>query len=293
MSATVETSFFFMLVLFLVQLLVASRGDREPLFQACVEECLANDIPSIFLWTPKETCDYDCMWQLVHIKQKKDEPIEQYYGKWPFYRIWIIQEPMSTLFSFLNLSIQLRYLNAFNPKWEYSRDMNLFVILQILTWLASMSLHTISNDLTERLDYFSAGFVVVYGMYIVCIFLFKMSRLVFIPFSLLFAYYVNFQLERSGLDYGLHMLIFSVIGAVHNLIWFINGLVVNKPHALKSGFGAIFTLVCLGLLEWMDFAFVGYLDAHALWHLSTVFVAKYFYDYWLFEQNQALRFKQK
>eukprot|EP00835_Amoeboradix_gromovi_P003415 NODE_224_length_13912_cov_0.116604.p5 type:complete len:281 gc:universal NODE_224_length_13912_cov_0.116604:4604-3762(-) len=272
----------------LSQLVMSSKGDNEGLFQFCVSRCMEQEKQTILLWNKREVCDYECMWSIVHQKQSKNEPIEQYYGKWPFYRIWMIQEPMSTLFSFLNLIVHLRYFNIFNNKWKYGRDLNIFIILNLITWLASMSLHTISNNLTERLDYFSAGFVVIYGIYIILIYLFKLNRIILPVFILIYSFYVNFQLNRTGLDYGLHMLVFSIIGAVHSLVWFINGFIVRKPHAIKIGLASIFTLICLGALEWMDFALIGYLDAHALWHLSTVFVAKYWYSYWLFEEKVAL-----
>eukprot|EP00834_Sanchytrium_tribonematis_P005499 NODE_337_length_9297_cov_0.873994.p4 type:complete len:278 gc:universal NODE_337_length_9297_cov_0.873994:1009-176(-) len=270
-------------------LILASKGDRDPEFQKCLSTCISKVTETVFLWSIEETCSYDCMWQIVHQNQQKNIKIEQYYGKWPFYRVWFIQEPMSMLFSFLNLLVSAKYYTSFKSDWKYANYIKFLIILNIVTWLASMSLHTISNDLTERLDYFSAGFVVVYGLFLICIYLFKLSKFVIIPFTIIYSMYVKYQIERSGLDYGLHMLIFSILGIIHNFIWLVNSLYVRTSHALKCGISGVFTLLCLGLFEWLDFAYIGYLDAHALWHLSTLFVAKYWYGYWLEEQNHKLK----
>jgi post-GPI attachment to proteins factor 3 len=107
-------------------------------------------------------------------------PIVQYHGKWPFYRLFGIQEPFSVLFSLMNLlahqngmakireSIPSRY-----PLRPYYLRLGYF---GLASWIFSMIFHTRDFNVTEKLDYFAAGASVLYGLYYTPIRLFRLDR---------------------------------------------------------------------------------------------------------------------
>jgi post-GPI attachment to proteins factor 3 len=57
----------------------------------------------IMQWNTESNCKYTCMHQITDLGVANKEKIHQYYGKWPFYRLWGMQEPASVFFSLLNL----------------------------------------------------------------------------------------------------------------------------------------------------------------------------------------------
>jgi hypothetical protein len=90
----------------------SSVGDRSVEFQQCVLQ-LERDIctrpPSqdwmsfITRWTCTDICKYECMHAHTNARERNGDTPFQYYGKWPFWRVFGMQEPASVLFSLLNL----------------------------------------------------------------------------------------------------------------------------------------------------------------------------------------------
>jgi post-GPI attachment to proteins factor 3 len=91
----------------------ASSGDRSLVFQDCLASC-EHDVcrtfsysPSFSLritrWTCQDDCKYACMHAVTDREIGGGEAVQQYYGKWPFYRFAGMQEPASVVFSLLNL----------------------------------------------------------------------------------------------------------------------------------------------------------------------------------------------
>lgn len=105
-------------LLAVLQCIVASSGDRAEIFQVCLTFCEASFCGQPYpmdrslrltRWTCLDDCKYRCMHEITNAAVEKmdmgDEHvrIEQYYGKWPFWRFLGAQEPASVLFSLLNL----------------------------------------------------------------------------------------------------------------------------------------------------------------------------------------------
>ena len=115
-----------LLVLTLLQLCLASRGDESPLFRSCVQQCLGvheskdENVTTVrglvptcvgtdnsrvarlpFSWDCKSDCKYRCMW---NIESNRSKPPEKYFGKWPFVRLGLMQEPASVVLSLANLA---------------------------------------------------------------------------------------------------------------------------------------------------------------------------------------------
>jgi len=67
----------------------------------------------IFGWSCADECSYGCMWRTVFAFLERGWPIPQFYGKWPFLRLFGMQEPASVIFSVLNFVMHLRLLRKF------------------------------------------------------------------------------------------------------------------------------------------------------------------------------------
>lgn len=108
------------LVLFsLLGLSLASSGDRSEDFQYCVAKCASNFCQppqSVVLplalrlthWTCTDDCKYSCMHDITDQEIQRGADIQQYYGKWPFWRFAGMQEPASVAFSLINLWSHVR-----------------------------------------------------------------------------------------------------------------------------------------------------------------------------------------
>ncbi|VDP88029.1 unnamed protein product [Echinostoma caproni] len=106
---------------------LASSGDQSYV-RSFVEESIT--------WSCKRECKYRCMWKTVEAFSRDNLSIPQFYGKWPFIRLFGIQEPASSGFSFLNFLAQL--------------------IFCLTSWLFSTLFHAHDMAITEALDYFGA-----------------------------------------------------------------------------------------------------------------------------------------
>jgi hypothetical protein len=109
---------------------IASQGDRSPLFNSCLYSCFHDHRCSgkeTLLPRPtfscEQQCKYDCMWLQEREFRSHTPPLHvQYYGKWPFIKLGPVQEPLSTLFSILNgyfhvLALLIKLIQH-NPKLE-------------------------------------------------------------------------------------------------------------------------------------------------------------------------------
>ena len=132
--APLNSFFVFSLLLFsFIAPLHASAGDRDAQYQQCVQRCTAEcpllpSLPSnhsfpppsispvvyapatpltpslrLFQWTCDSNCAYDCMRAHVRWAAAQGWPVLKYHGKWPFVRVWGMQELLSVVFSVGNL----------------------------------------------------------------------------------------------------------------------------------------------------------------------------------------------
>lgn len=69
-----------------------------------------------FGWTCFDECQYKCMWKTVNAFLDRNWKIPQFYGKWPFIKIFGLQEPASVLFSIMNLITHLILLKKFRKE---------------------------------------------------------------------------------------------------------------------------------------------------------------------------------
>jgi len=177
-----------------------------------------------------------------------DKQTVQFYGKWPQLRLLGMQEPMSVLFSLLNLLVQLQAIfhvfsdlipDTFPLKCVYLWHARIATV----AWTASTLFHTRDVWWTERFDYFSAAAVLLSGLFL------AICRLMYLrPGTPLFrrtllacvgawVLHVLYLLPQRRLDYTYNMAACLMIGVVHNTLWLLCALAPHLLERMRSCFG--------------------------------------------------------
>lgn len=175
---------------------------------------------------------------------------------------------------------------------------------------------------TEKLDYFSAALAILYALYYTVVRVanlyprsskpddngrsfprFGWSAMCIVTYLA----HVTYLSVLPRFDYTYNIAINLVFGICHNILWLLYSLPVpffqRFPYASKTYYprhiykASIFVLLTTAAtaLELFDFPPLGrVLDAHALWHLSTAPIAKFWYDFLVEDsQDQGWRSSQK
>ncbi|NXK56226.1 PGAP3 factor, partial [Chauna torquata] len=258
-------------------------------------------------WTCRDDCKYECMWHTVRLYVQGGRRVPQFHGKWPFLRFLFVQEPASAFASFLNglasFLMLLRYKAAVPPASPMYPTCVTFAWVSVNAWFWSTVFHTRDTAVTEKLDYFCASAVVLHSVYLCCVRTLGLRRPaligIFRAFLLLFlACHISY-LTLVRFDYGYNMAANVVIGETRggggtvgpgsgagcspptplpppgllNLLWWLWWCLRNRPrlpHVWKCAV-VVLLLQAGALLELLDFPPLFWvLDAHALWHISTV-----------------------
>lgn len=185
----------------------------------------------------------------------------------------------------------------------------------------SLSHEHIDLPLTEKLDYFSAALAILYALYYTVIRMAnlysrlpkpddsKRSLLRSIWTALCIVAYlshVTYLTVLPRFDYTYNMAFNLVLGISHNILWLLYSLPVPfqrfsyasqtyyPRHIYKAGIFVLLTTAATAL-ELFDFPPLGrVLDAHALWHLSTAPIAKFWYEFLIEDsQNESWRPSQQ
>lgn len=297
--------FITVLVVFaIVTVCYASSGDRQPEYIECVERCAkTTDISQLpfhlrlLQWTVKGDCGYNCMQKITRYAIEHGRYIHQYHGKWPFQRVFGIQEPASVLFSILNGLMHYRYFNIIKtqvPNEYFLKKFYLIIsIVGMNAWLWSTVFHTRDTPMTEKLDYFSAGLYILYGLCVAVVRIFYVRGFSAIVWSLfcgvLYIAHVSYLSNMSRFDYGYNMTACIIIGSLQTNLWLTWSILQytrwgnadRKPFAWMAGLSVV--LVTLAMcLEVFDFPpILEVLDAHSLWHAATIPLAPLFYRFLL------------
>ncbi|EUC59752.1 Mn2+ homeostasis protein (Per1) [Rhizoctonia solani AG-3 Rhs1AP] len=318
-------------ILPLIAAINASSGDRSPPFQQCLSNCVArtctgpngasqnSDLPlalRLTRWTCADDCKYQCMHILTDIALKEQSGaqssshlstrIHQYYGKWPFWRFAGMQEPASVLFSVLNLvthAAGMKKILKEVPKHFHMRSLYLIWSgLAVNAWVWSSVFHTRDTPVTEMLDYFSAGLVILYSLFFTVVRLFHLRpltpnspsgptyKLWAILCGLMYLGHISYLTLLPRFDYTYNMAANLVIGLIHNALWLLYPwgsirLFPGKDKHYRPNFSlqpALFVLLTTlaTSLELFDFPpWCRTIDAHALWHLATVPIVPIWYRF--------------
>ncbi|KAI9831568.1 MAG: hypothetical protein M1819_004799 [Sarea resinae] len=285
----------------------ASIGDRLPEFRECVATCEEvncgdgkTSLPlhlQLLLWTCSSECDYTCQHIVTENRQHRfmiQDPVVQYHGKWPFHRLFGMQEPFSVLFSLFNFLAHDQGMNKIRQSIPASYPLRKYYLafgyFGLASWIFSMIFHTRDFDVTEKLDYFAAGASVLYGLYYTPIRIYRLdlpSKQATLRLWTLFciALYIGHvsYLTLWSWDYTYNMAANVVVGVVQNLLW--SWFSIKRYQRMKRTWaawpGLIVAWIVLAMsLELLDFPPIGgMLDAHSLWHLGTVGPTIWWYSF--------------
>ncbi|XP_066588065.1 post-GPI attachment to proteins factor 3 [Prorops nasuta] len=269
-----------------------SIGDRSQFYNQCLYTCIRRNCinegnfktsPSIILlllqWSCKDDCSYNCMWKTVDIYINNGLEIPQFYGKWPFVRILGFQEPASTIFSILNFYSHWIMFKKFRKEIRSSYPMfynySYFSIVCLNGWIWSAIFHARDKQFTEIMDYSSAFAMVLTLLYCLFIRLTYKSKKLFVVLTCIYIsiLYIHLSHLWSGqINYGYNMTFNILIGfltfAVTIVWWYYSKK--KLPHVHYIGWFTVLS-VLVTLLEVADFPpFLWLLDAHSLWHASTI-----------------------
>ncbi|KAJ3039720.1 hypothetical protein HDV00_011952 [Rhizophlyctis rosea] len=281
----------------------ASQGDRDPIYQSCLQQCTSTTctptppplpLPLLLtFWDCPQECAYNCMHQVTDDRIDSSRPVLQYYGKWPFHRLWGIQEPASVLFSILNgyaHYIGYRRLRLRIPNWYPLRPFMLInALLGINAWVWSAVFHTRDFPSTEKLDYFSAMASILFSTCYCIIRVFDLARTdtdrnawrksgagfrehigaggSFLPFRttpsitvlltlalLFYSVHTTYLSIYQPFNYSYNMLASVVIGVASNLLWLIWGISQYSVRPYAWKIVACVLLITLAMsLELWDF----------------------------------------
>ncbi|XP_062451631.1 post-GPI attachment to proteins factor 3 isoform X2 [Rhea pennata] len=295
-----------------------SQGDREPLYRDCLARCERRNCSGAALrhfrarqplymsltgWTCRDDCKYECMWLTVRAYVQGGYKVPQFHGK----------EPASAFASFLNglasFVMLHRYKASVPPSSPMYHTCITFAWVSLNAWFWSTVFHTKDTAVTElltlwtpsvlsllsalptwprvsqKLDYFCASAVVLHSIYLCCVRTLGLKRpaliSIFRAFLLLFLTCHISYLTLVQFDYGYNMAANVTIGLL-NLFWWLWWCVQNRPrlpHVWKCAV-VVLLLQALALLELLDFPPLFWvLDAHAMWHISTIPLNVLFYSF--------------
>ncbi|KAI3918659.1 hypothetical protein MKX01_041979 [Papaver californicum] len=315
-----------------IQVVDASPGDSDPLYKTCVEQCkntgcvgencfqhcrFSSDGASadgkwymqepLYLRWKQWDCQSDCRYHCMLDREKERENLGsapvKYHGKWPFKRVFGIQEPVSVAFSAFNLAMQFHgWLSFFlllcyklpvrpetrKPYYEFSGLWHMYGLLAMNSWFWSAVFHSRDVDLTEKIDYSSAVALLGFSLILALLRTFNVrneaSRVMISAPLLAFVTTHILYLNFYQLDYGWNMEVCVVMGVTQLLLWAVWAGVTCHPSRWK-----LWVVVVGGglamLLEIYDFPpYMGFVDAHALWHLTTIPLT---YLWWSFIKDDA------
>lgn len=322
---------FFVVLACILRAFDASAGDAEPAYASCVKQCKqtgcvkevclpqcnlsASSNPldgqlhkpePVYLrwkqWDCQSECRYHCMLNREKLRAEYDLPPVKYHGKWPFTRVYGIQEPASVVLSVLNLAMHFQGWLSFvillyyrlplkplkHPYYDYAALWHIYGLLALNSWFWSAVFHSRDVDLTEKLDYSSAIALLGYSLILAILRSFNVrveaARVMVAAPLLAFVTTHILYLNNYEMNYGWNMKVCVVMGVAQLLIWSVWAGITHHPSRWKLWFVVVGGGLAM-LLEIYDFPpYEGYLDAHALWHATTIPLT---YIWWSFIKDDA------
>ncbi|XP_053373559.1 post-GPI attachment to proteins factor 3-like [Mercenaria mercenaria] len=285
-----------------VTMVTASVGDRSYVYQKCNHHCkdvnctgtqlktFKEEQPfshQLLKWSCEDECKYMCMWITVDAFQKDGLKVPQFHGKWPFVRLYGIQEPASMIFSVFN---GLAHLCIFYYRKLIPSSTPMYyvwhgaAITAMFAWTCSTIFHCKDTDFTEKMDYFCAFSIVLYNTFtLACRVLgtVKWYRPALIGLGCV-AFFIQHvcYLTFNKFDYGYNMQV-NIGVAVCNMIgWTAWCFMMRRNKYVWKAIASIVGIQLLLCLELGDFPPLYWaLDAHSLWHAGTWPLALLWYSF--------------
>ncbi|CAL8073912.1 unnamed protein product [Calicophoron daubneyi] len=305
----------------------ASTGDRSYAFYSCFTHCQDivcnhsrgdsyavdwNQVYPVELsfvedavrWGCPGECHYRCMWKAVAAFVGDNQPVPQFYGKWPFLRMFGIQEPASALFSLLNLLLQSFVLWTIWKRVHHDLFIFPYWVFQYLfsinSFFWSTLFHCSDTPFTEKMDYFGALAFILVSIGTLQKRIFPRNKYInyFCPLLLasFFLRHVRYM-TWERFDYGYNMMVAVASGLINCFGWlfwsFFGCDVAQQPYVLHCRITVVGILGFLSL-ELCDFKPVAWiLDAHALWHASSILLIIPWYKFIIGDCQFLLSRQQK
>ncbi|XP_051123049.1 uncharacterized protein LOC127245932 isoform X2 [Andrographis paniculata] len=213
------------------------------------------------------------------------------------------QEPVSVALSALNLAVQfhgwvsffilINYKLPFRPNktayYEYSGLWHVYAIFAMNTWFWSAVFHSRDVELTERLDCSSGVALLAYSLFLAIVRAFNIRAeaarvMIATP---IFAFMITHILYLNFYDFnlGLNMKACMAMGGVQMVVWAAWAGATRHPSRRKLWMVVLGGALAL-LLEICDFPpYWGLVDAHAVWHATTVPAT---YLWWSFVRDDSV-----
>ena len=201
-------------------------------------------------------CKYKCMWFTVDFYSKNENMVIQFYGKWPFIRIFGIQEPFSALASLANLLTNVYMFKKMKKqlpsKAPFKALWYTFAFISINTWLWSTVFHTRDFNFTQKMDYYCAFSLVIFQFYAFFVRILKLKKTFISNLSIysitfilvyLFLYHIFF-LSFVTFDYGYNMKINIVFGTLNSLCWLFWSLYEYIYYKKKHMLNCTISIIC-------------------------------------------------
>ena len=262
MTRCISSRLLFLILIYFVIVCNASAGDRSQPFQDCLQLCESqrcqperNHQLAFFLqltrWTCLDDCKYTCTHLITDIDEADGKSVLQYYGKWPFWRLWGMQEPASVFFSLGNLWVHVRGYAAVKRLLPTNHPMRGYLIywswVSMNAWLWSSVFHTrgksevqnltrsnllLDTPSTERWDYFSAALAILSALHFTASRFFFVGRprrrtlhsLWTVTCILVYLAHISYLSILPRFDYSYNIVFNLIIGLSHNLLWVLYSL---------------------------------------------------------------------
>lgn len=188
-------------------------------------------------WDCESNCDYQCQRIITNERKENGQEVLQFHGKWPFLRVFGIQEFASAVFSIANF---FPHLMGFNQASEALRtapkekkqalsriikNVQFMALVTMCAWVFSTLYHIRDFLITEHLDYYFAGLAVLSGFYDIGYRYFRLyllTRVIWLRIfacSCVLAYSCHVYRLVSDWLYTYNMRANIVVGFLQNLLW--------------------------------------------------------------------------
>lgn len=203
----------------------------------------------LFHWDCALNCRYKCMRFVTEERLSAGLPVVQFYGKWPFWRVFGITELFSTLFSLANLYANYHNIPRIYHQYLQNRDASVhngtgksanegfstmyiqYLILLAVScvgWTFSSIFHIRDTALTETLDYIGAIGIILCNFNVICVRYFELflprnlQRRVIFQLLLALAYVVHIGRMLTFWDYDYNVKFNLCFGVTALVLWLLH-----------------------------------------------------------------------
>ena len=274
-------------------------------FRVCVQDCVESPLPrgeeyyDLFLervmqWDTLSECEYSCMRSISDVRAERGYNMLKYFGHWPYFRVFGLQEPASCVFSLCNAIPHIYHLMCSHHLFH--NELRLWIVsygvTAIFAWCCSTAFHARKISPTILLDYTSALLFLVFGLYVAlrrtlhfsvfrCRPFLSISLIGIMSSACLRRIYDMYQGQVS---FDSHMTLSIGIAIMHTSVWILWLLLSSresKSHKLQCLYLQLW-FIAASMLELFDFPpILQHFDAHSLWHFATIPLGHLWYEFWI------------